>query len=73
MAAYERAYTLDPSKASQSLFKPMLRLLTAASDETSGADRRATRPATPGAPSVPGPFRRARPVGRRGRPAGAAR
>jgi len=34
VAAYERAYTLDPSKASRSLFKPMLRLLTAASDET---------------------------------------
>ncbi len=28
VAAYERAYTLDPERASHSLFKPMLRLLT---------------------------------------------
>jgi tetratricopeptide (TPR) repeat protein len=32
-AAYERAYTLDPSRASQSLFRPMLRLVTAASGQ----------------------------------------
>jgi Flp pilus assembly protein TadD len=29
MAAYERAYTLDPERAQHSLFRPMLRLLTA--------------------------------------------
>ena len=30
IAAYERAYTLDPTRASRSLFRPMLRLVTAA-------------------------------------------
>jgi Flp pilus assembly protein TadD len=30
VAAYERAFTLDPNRASHSLFQPMLRLLTAA-------------------------------------------
>jgi Flp pilus assembly protein TadD len=29
LAAYERAYTLDPERAQHSLFRPMLRLLTA--------------------------------------------
>jgi len=29
MAAYERAYTLDPDRARRSLFRPMLRLITA--------------------------------------------
>jgi tetratricopeptide (TPR) repeat protein len=29
IAAYERAYTLDPERAQKSLFRPMLRLLTA--------------------------------------------
>ena len=29
VAAYERAYTLDPDRAQHSLFRPMLRLLTA--------------------------------------------
>jgi tetratricopeptide (TPR) repeat protein len=29
IAAYERAYTLDPERAQHSLFRPMLRLLTA--------------------------------------------
>ena len=30
VAAYERAYTIDPDRAQRSLFRPMLRLLTAA-------------------------------------------
>jgi Flp pilus assembly protein TadD len=30
IAAYERAYTLDPTRTSKSLFRPMLRLVTAA-------------------------------------------
>lgn len=30
VAAYERAYTIDPDRARRSLFRPMLRLLTAA-------------------------------------------
>jgi hypothetical protein len=29
VAAYERAYTLDPKRAQSSLFRPMLRLVTA--------------------------------------------
>ncbi len=33
IAAYERAYTLDPDRASHSLFRPMLRLLTAVGEE----------------------------------------
>ncbi len=33
IAAYERAYTLDPERARRSLFRPMLRLLTAVQDE----------------------------------------
>jgi cytochrome c-type biogenesis protein CcmH/NrfG len=32
IAAYERAYTLDPDRARRSLFRPMLRLLTAVQD-----------------------------------------
>jgi cytochrome c-type biogenesis protein CcmH/NrfG len=32
IAAYERAYTLDPERAHRSLFRPMLRLLTAVQD-----------------------------------------
>ncbi len=34
VAAYERAYTLDPDRASHSLFRPMLRLLTAVGEES---------------------------------------
>ncbi|MCI4317857.1 MAG: tetratricopeptide repeat protein [Thermoplasmata archaeon] len=33
VTAYERAYTLDPPRASRSLFRPMLRLVTAASGQ----------------------------------------
>jgi len=33
IAAYERAFTLDPERAARSLFRPMLRLLTVAADE----------------------------------------
>jgi tetratricopeptide (TPR) repeat protein len=40
VAAYDRAYTLDPERASRSLFRPMLKLLTAvegaATPETGG-------------------------------------
>ena len=41
IAAYERAYTLDPERARRSLFRPMLRLITAVQEgagEGSGAD-----------------------------------
>ena len=33
IAAYERAFTLDPERAARSLFRPMLRLLTAVGEE----------------------------------------
>jgi len=33
VAAYERAYTLDPARARASLFRPMLRLVTAVGEE----------------------------------------
>ncbi|MGC2789569.1 MAG: tetratricopeptide repeat protein [Thermoplasmata archaeon] len=47
VAAYDRAYTLDPERASRSLFRPMLKLLTAV--EGAGA------PEPPeGATSLPG-------------------
>jgi Flp pilus assembly protein TadD len=41
IAAYERAYTLDPERARRSLFRPMLRLITAVqegAEEGGGAD-----------------------------------
>jgi Flp pilus assembly protein TadD len=38
VAAYERAYTLDPERASRSLFRPMLRLVTAVQDESAEAE-----------------------------------
>lgn len=38
IAAYERAYTLDPERARRSLFRPMLRLLTAVQDEAAPAE-----------------------------------
>jgi tetratricopeptide (TPR) repeat protein len=48
IAAYERAYTLDPKRAQGSLFRPMLRLLTAVQGE----------PGLPGETVVPTPVRR---------------
>ena len=50
IAAYERAFTLDPERASRSLFRPMLRLLTAVAEE-GGAE--ATGSAAAEAPSGP--------------------
>jgi tetratricopeptide (TPR) repeat protein len=38
IAAYERAYTLDPERARRSLFRPMLRLLTAVQDTSETAE-----------------------------------
>jgi Flp pilus assembly protein TadD len=46
MAAYERAYTLDPERAQHSLFRPMLHLLTA----VQGGPEPADGPSLPGAP-----------------------
>ncbi|HTP56169.1 MAG TPA: tetratricopeptide repeat protein [Thermoplasmata archaeon] len=48
IAAYERAYTLDPVRARASLFRPMLRLVTAVGEEAGPADR-----APPGRPERP--------------------
>jgi tetratricopeptide (TPR) repeat protein len=54
VAAYDRAYTLDPERASRSLFRPMLKLLTA----VGGAATEAVRgpmgelPGRPDGPSV---------------------
>jgi Flp pilus assembly protein TadD len=39
VAAYEQAYALDPGRASQSLFSPMRRLISAASASTPGKGR----------------------------------
>ena len=49
VAAYERAYTIDPERAGRSLFRPMLRLLTAAAgepleDEPAAPERPLPRP-----------------------------
>jgi len=38
IAAFERAYTLDPERARRSLFRPMLRLLTAVQDGVEAPD-----------------------------------
>ena len=38
IAAYERAYTLDPERARRSLFRPMLRLLTAVQEGSEGTE-----------------------------------
>ena len=50
VAAYERAFTLDPERAERSLFRPMLRLLNAVGDEPR------TRPGDTG-PPLGGPAR----------------
>ncbi|HKV90701.1 MAG TPA: tetratricopeptide repeat protein, partial [Thermoplasmata archaeon] len=49
VAAYERAYTLDPERAAKSLFRPMLQLVTAAGDSA------AEGPGELPGPSVAGP------------------
>ncbi|MCI4338914.1 MAG: tetratricopeptide repeat protein [Thermoplasmata archaeon] len=52
VAAYDRAYTLDPERASRSLFRPMLKLLTAV--EGAGApEPAAPMAAVPGQPEGP--------------------
>ena len=48
VAAYERAFTLDPERAGRSLFRPMLRLLTAVGEEGT-----ADAGAPPGGPPRP--------------------
>lgn len=54
VAAYERAYTLDPERASHSLFKPMLQLLASSDTGVPDADG---PPSSVGAPDLDGPPR----------------
>ena len=56
IAAYERAYTLDPERARRSLFRPMLRLITAVQEGTEGAEA-----PSPSDPRRPPEFPRRRP------------
>jgi Flp pilus assembly protein TadD len=56
IAAYERAYTLDPERARRSLFRPMLRLITAVQE---GAEESASP--TPADPRHPPEMPRRRP------------
>jgi tetratricopeptide (TPR) repeat protein len=59
VAAYERAYTLDPERAARSLFRPMLRLLTAVGDEQApGLPEPMLPPAGPTRPEEVRPPRR---------------
>ncbi|HYA11328.1 MAG TPA: tetratricopeptide repeat protein [Thermoplasmata archaeon] len=60
VAAYERAFTLDPERAGRSLFRPMLRLLTAVGEEGSGvtADTVPPPPVGPSRPEAVRPPRR---------------
>ncbi len=55
VAAYDRAYTLDPNRASRSLFRPMLKLLTAV--QGAAAPEPAMESALPGRPEGPTPRR----------------
>jgi Flp pilus assembly protein TadD len=56
VAAYERAYTLDPARARASLFRPMLRLVTAVGEEAvPAADRGPPRPPRPEGLTPPRP------------------
>lgn len=61
LAAYDRAFALDPDRAARSLFKPMLRLLTAAS----GLPLEDEGPGDAGPPPPPAPPRRPGDGGRR--------
>jgi tetratricopeptide (TPR) repeat protein len=50
IAAYERAYTLDPERAQHSLFRPMLRLVTAVQGEPEPETSPGPTPSLPGRP-----------------------
>jgi len=52
VAAFDRAYTLDPERASRSLFRPMLRLLTAV-EGAGSSDSPAMEIGLPGRPTGP--------------------
>jgi len=51
LAAYDRAFTLDPAKARRSLFQPMLRLVTAASGAVIDDEPTDQPPAGPAPPA----------------------
>jgi tetratricopeptide (TPR) repeat protein len=53
IAAYERAFTLDPERAARSLFRPMLRLLTAVGEEDPAAAAAASPVVAPEGPPRP--------------------
>ncbi len=57
IAAYERAYTLDPERARRSLFRPMLRLITAVQEGSESTEG----PSAPPDPRHPPEFPRRRP------------
>jgi tetratricopeptide (TPR) repeat protein len=52
IAAYERAFTLDPERAARSLFRPMLRLLTAVGEEGSTDGAAGPGPSGPSRPEA---------------------
>ncbi|MGP8076849.1 MAG: tetratricopeptide repeat protein [Thermoplasmata archaeon] len=56
VAAYERAYTLDPERARRSLFRPMLRLVTAVQEGSEETEAESPFPNDPRHP-VDGPRR----------------
>jgi tetratricopeptide (TPR) repeat protein len=61
LAAYDRAYAIDPERAARSLFKPMLRLLTAAAGqplEDEGPEESGPPPPPPRPSRPPGSSRR---------------
>jgi tetratricopeptide (TPR) repeat protein len=64
VAAYDRAYTLDPQRASRSLFRPMLKLLTAVEGAGAPEPSGAVALELPGRPKGPSP-RRPEPTGAR--------
>jgi Flp pilus assembly protein TadD len=55
VAAYERAYTLDPDRAQHSLFRPMLRLLTAVQGAPEPDEAPGPRSPAPTLPDRPRP------------------
>ncbi len=62
VAAYERAFTLDPERAARSLFRPMLRLLTAVGEEAAATPLAALEALDrPGGPPRPEAVRPPRP------------
>ncbi len=55
VAAFERAYTLDPKRASSSLFRPMLQLMIAAREKPPGTEETSESPEAPRPPRPPAP------------------